>query len=86
MTNPCSAFVREAIYEIVNTQFQENSPPQVRRTAERLIASGYTDEEAFTLVGCALSHEMFEVLGSEQDFDEARYIASLERLPALLWD
>jgi hypothetical protein len=28
---------------------------------------------------------MFEVLGSEQSFDEMRYIASLERLPALPW-
>ena len=86
MTNDCSKFVREAIREIVSTQFQENSPPQVRQTAERLVASGYTGEEAFTLLGCALSHEMVEVLGSEQSFDEARYIATLERLPALLWD
>ena len=86
MTNDCSKFVREAIREIVSTQFQENSPPQVRQTAERLVASGYTGEEAFTLLGCALSHEMVEVLGSEQSFDEARHIATLERLPALLWD
>ncbi|KIO49171.1 hypothetical protein [Nitrosospira sp. NpAV] len=86
MTDHYSASVREAIHEIVTTQLQENSPPQVRRTSERLIASGYTSEEAFTLVGCALSREMFEVLGSEQGFDEERYIASLERLPASLWD
>jgi hypothetical protein len=85
MTNTCSESVREAIHEIINTQFRENSPPQVRRAAERLVASGYTSEEAFTLLGCALSREMFEVLGSEQSFDELRYIASLERLPALLW-
>ena len=81
-----SEFVREAIDDIIATQLRENSPPQVRQTAERLIASGYTGEEAFTLLGCALSHEMFEVLGSEQRFDEARYIAGLDRLPALPWD
>jgi hypothetical protein len=85
MTNTCSGFVREAIQEIINTQFRENSPPQVRRTIERLGASGYTREEAFTLLGCALSREIFEVLGSERSFDEIRYIGSLERLPALPW-
>ena len=47
MTNDCSKFVREAIREIVSTQFQENSPPQVRQTAERLVASGYTGEEGY---------------------------------------
>lgn len=85
MTNTCSEFVREAIREIINTQFRENSPPQVRRAAERLVASGYTSEEAFTLLGCALSREMFEVLGSGQSFDEVGYIARLEHLPALPW-
>jgi hypothetical protein len=85
MTNTCSESVREAVHEIINIQFRENSPPQVRRAAERLVASGYTSEEAFTLLGCALSREMFEVLGSEQSFDEMRYFANLERLPALPW-
>lgn len=85
MTDTCSGSVREAIREIIDTQFRENSPPQVRRAAERLVASGYTGEEAFTLLGCALSRQMFELLGSKQDFDEAGYIASLERLPALPW-
>lgn len=86
MMNAYSGFLSEAIREIVSTQLHENSPPQVTQTAERLIASGYTSEEALTLLGCALSHEMVEVLGSEQSFDEARYIACLERLPALRWD
>lgn len=85
MTNN-SEFVNQAISEIIDAQYRENSPPQVRQTAERLIASGYTGEEAFTLLGCALSREMFEVLGSEQCFDEARYIANLDKLPALPWD
>jgi hypothetical protein len=56
-----------------------------QRAAERLVAAGYTSEEAFTLLGCALSREMYEVLGSKQSFDEMRYIANLERLPALPW-
>jgi hypothetical protein len=51
MTNICSGFVRAAIYEIVNIRFR------------RLIASGYTSEEALTLRGWAQSHEMFEVPG-----------------------
>lgn len=86
MNGASPEFVHEAIGEIVAAQVRENAPPQVRLTAERLMASGYTAEEALALLGCALSREMFEVLGSEQCFDEARYIASLERLPALPWD
>ena len=86
MADTRSEFVREAIDEIVNTQLRENSPPQVRQTAERLIASGYTREEAFSLLGCALSHEMFNILGSGECFDVQSYAASLDKLPALPWD
>ena len=61
MTNTCSGFVRTVICEIVNIRFRESSLLQVRQAPERLIASGYTHEEALALLGWALSHEMFEV-------------------------
>ena len=81
-----SEFVREAIDELLGRQLRDDAPPEVRQTLMRLIASGYTAAEAQTLIGCALSREMFEVLGSDGVFNEARYVAGLERLPALPWE
>ena len=81
-----SDFVRKAIGEIVQAQVRDSAPPEVGQTAARLEASGYSRPEALALIGCALSREMFEILGSAECFDERRYIASLERLPALPWD
>ena len=77
-----SEFVRDAVEEVVAAQLRDDAPPEARRTLTRLVASGYTDGEARTLIGCALSREMFEVLASGGAFDERRYVASLDRLPA----
>lgn len=84
--NTGTEFVRETVDEIVVTQLREDMPPEARQTVERLMASGYLRQEALVLLGCALAREMFEVLGSGEGFDERRYVASLERLPALPWD
>ena len=79
-------FVREAIAEIVEEQVRDGTPPELAQTVERLLSSGYSREEVLTLIGCALSREIFEILGSGGCFDMHRYTASLERLPALPWD
>lgn len=81
-----SEFVRKAIGEIVEAQLRDDAPAEVQLTAARLAASGYSRPEALALIGCALSREMFEILGSSECFDERRYIASLKRLPALPWE
>lgn len=79
-TNPA---VGAAIMEVVDNQLREGTPPETRQTLDRLVASGYPEEEARRLIACAVTSEIFDVLKSRQPYDETRYIAALHRLPTL---
>ncbi len=77
---------RAAILEVIENQLRDNNPPETRATLERLLHAGHSRAEAMRLIACALANEMFSVLKSDAPYDNARYIASLERLPELPWD
>jgi hypothetical protein len=79
-------FVRETVVELLAAQLRDDAPAEARHTLARLVASGYTDEEARALIGCAIANELHVSLGTDERFDESRYVASLGRLPALPWD
>lgn len=79
-------FVRDAIREMVELQLREDAPPEVGLSVERLVAQGFLREEALSLVGCALSREMFNALDTGQPFDATGYAAALSRLPSVPWD
>ncbi len=52
----------EAILAVVDQQMQDNTPPETRRTYERLVALGYTPEDARRLIGSVVAQEMFAVM------------------------
>lgn len=79
-------FVRDAVHELVLRQLQEDEPAATRLHLARLTGLGYTRAEALTLLGCALSREMFHALDRGCSFDPVQYCAALERLPALPWN
>jgi len=70
----------EAILAVVDQQMQDNSPPETRRTFERLVADGYTPEDARRLIGNVVAQEIFVVMQREETYNEQRYIAALQGL------
>lgn len=77
---------RAAIMEAVETQLAEGEPPEAAETMERLLAEGYSRDEGMRLIGCALADEMFQILKHEREYDRARYVGLLHKLPRLPWD
>ena len=75
-----------AILEVVETQLKDNTPPETKQTYDRLILSGYTDTEAKKLIGFVVVTEIFDVLKRKQQYNEARFIAMLNKLPAMPWE
>jgi hypothetical protein len=69
------------ILEVVENQLHDNTPPESRQTFERLVADGYSIEEAKRLIGVVVAHEIFDILKRRQPYNAARYIAALKRLP-----
>ena len=72
--------------DIVDNQLRDNTPPETRRTLERLVAAGHTLEDARRLIGCVVSTVIYDVLTQRRPFDEAAYVAALQRLPTLPWE
>src|SRR5262252_1455776 len=81
-TNPV---LHQAIMDIVGNQVLDNTPPETRPTLERLVAAGHTSEDARRLVGCVVSTAIDDVLAQHRPFDEAAYVAALQRLPVVPW-
>lgn len=79
-TNPQLA---AAIFEIVDTQLRDHNPPQTRQTFDRLVAAGHTPEGARQLLAHVVIREIFTVMARGEIYNEARFVAALERLPHL---
>ena len=72
-----------AILEIVDTQLRDGTPPETRQTFERLLAQGYTPEGARQLLAHVVVREIFTVMTRGERYDQRRFVAALDRLPAL---
>ncbi len=71
----------EAILAVVDQQLRDDTPPETRRTFERLVALGYALEDARRLIGNVVAQEIFAVMQREETYNEQRYIAALQGLP-----
>jgi hypothetical protein len=78
--------LQAAIYEVVDNQLRDGTPPETRQTLDRLVAEGHTRQEARRLIACAVVSEIFDILQRHEPYDEARYIAALRRLPTVPWE
>jgi hypothetical protein len=78
--------LRSAIFETIENQLKNNDPPEAKETLVRLMAEGYSEQDAKDLIGCIISREIFEILKHHKPFDLGRYLTGLRRLPTLPWD
>jgi len=78
--------LKETLLEVVNNQLRDQTPPETQETYERLMAEGYSDQEARELIAVVLSSEIFEMLKHRKPYDRERYVAALHRLPRLPWE
>lgn len=79
-TNPQLA---AAVLEIVDTQLRDGTPPETRQTFDRLVSAGYTPEGARQLLAHVVVREIFTVMARGEPYDQARFVAALQRLPSL---
>ena len=77
--------LRKAILEVINNQMRDNNPPETNQTFARLQKEGFSEEEAFKLIGYVVASEVFTVLKESRSYDKAKYISALNALPKLPW-
>jgi len=72
-----------AIYEIVDNQLCELTPPETKQTLARLFADGFSLQEARRLIACVVVSEIFDVLKQQKPYNATRFIQALHQLPQL---
>jgi hypothetical protein len=68
--------LQAAVLEAVENQLAGNNPLETRKTYERLIREGHSEEDAKKLIGCVIAAEMFYVMKQEKPFDYTRFVNS----------
>jgi hypothetical protein len=86
MSKPNPDVVRAAILEVVENQLRDGTPPETKQTFERLVAEGYSEQEAKRLIAVVVAIEIFDVLKQNQPYNQARFVAALRRLPKLPYE
>ncbi len=75
-----------AILEVVENQIRDNAPPETRQTVDRLLAEGYTADEARRLISTAVTVEIFHIMRDHEPFNRERFLWNLAQLPREPWD
>jgi hypothetical protein len=74
-------YPKEAILEVVEKQIRYREPPETKRTYDRLLREGRSEEEAKHLIGQVVCAEIFEALQRKHKFTIGNYILALQKLP-----
>ncbi len=78
--------LRRALMDVVENQLRAGEPPETSETLARLVAQGRSRDEAMELLASVVCSEIFDVLKTNQPYDEARFVEGLRALPRLPWE
>lgn len=76
----------QLVIQRVKEQIANGAPPEVGQTHDRLIADGYPKEEAYRVLACVLSTEVFEIMKQKRVFDRQLCVRRLRELPKWPWE
>lgn len=79
-------FLGEVFIETVQIQINENDPPVVRQTYDRLKKGHYNDYDAIRIIAAVLASETLEMMKEKRHFDATHYAEMLQKLPKMPWD
>ena len=78
--------LRSIIFDVINNQIRDGTPPETKATYDRLLTEGYPEEEVMKYIGAVVSSEIFSVVKEGRTYDEQRSVAALRALPKLPWE
>ena len=71
-----------AIRAVISQQIETGDPKECIETLERLQEEGFSEEEAYNIIGQLVSLEVAELFAGKGEINMERYIESLHKLPA----
>jgi hypothetical protein len=76
----------DILRQTVRDQIAARNPPKVEATLRRLLAEGHDREKAVELMTAVLAAEMYDMMNEGREFNVAKYILDLHRLPELPYE
>jgi len=73
-------YLKRAFLDVVRNQLRDDDPPETRQTLNRLLAAGYSRQEAIERIGAAVVEMIWEVWHEHKEFDNERYRALLDAI------
>jgi hypothetical protein len=73
--------VKDGFLDTVLKQIENGSPPEARKTFERLKSEGHSETESLHLMTAVLRSEMDKMIQESKSFDDAAYTELLKKLP-----
>ncbi len=78
--------MRATIAQAVESQLENDTPPDTRITLRRLQELGYSERDAKEMIGKALACHYYRVLFLQESPDKSVYERDLQHLPVLPWE
>ena len=75
-------YLQAAIFEAVDNQMAAGNPPETKETFERLLAEGFSEEDARKLIGRAICVEIYRIGKYKEVYNRERYLKNLRNLPS----
>ena len=72
--------------KVVDQQLEDGEPTATRRTYQRLLKSGHSNDQARRLIAIVVGDETLRVIKEDAPYQAERFSRLLEKLPALPWD
>jgi Domain of unknown function (DUF1841) len=80
-TGPVNPRLHLIVHGIVATQLWDDSPPEVWKTAKRLLQAGYERHEVLHMLGRPVAAQVWEAWHDERAYDRDAHVAALDALP-----
>lgn len=70
-------YLKAAILEVVDNQLEDNDPPETKQTLDRLMAVGYTEQQAKEKIAVVAAYHIYDIMHDNKEFDREKYIGDL---------
>ena len=73
-------YLKETVLQVLENQLREDNPPITNATYERLLSAGNSEKQAKEKIAAVLLGEIYDVMKSNEPFDEERYTKNLNNI------
>lgn len=72
--------LKRLIIEVVENQIRDNNPPAANITLKRLIAKGYSEQQAKEKIAAVALMHIYDIMKENKPFDGDQYVKDLSAI------